>query len=186
MSIRLHKELGVNPRLIETQCRVCGETSSDSLVLLGAANVVDTCPACHANVYGGVSAQGKCPRCGEQRPDGVGWNRRQLEEHEKITQAGICDTCKDYMKQGIVLISTEDSPTDIQNPYRTGGFVVVKEEAMRRMINDPELLESICKARVAYICDSDWKTMGLPANHLDKATPGSSERTKPKSKNNGR
>lgn len=39
-----------------------------------------------------------------------------------------CDKCRDYMEQGILLISVDPKRTqDRHNPYRTGGWVVIKE-----------------------------------------------------------
>ena len=35
-----------------------------------------------------------------------------------------CDKCKEYMAQGIILISVDEakSKSDMRNPYRTGGW----------------------------------------------------------------
>jgi len=46
--------------------------------------------------------------------------------------------------------------------YRTGGFCVLKEDAVRRMIETPELCEEICRMRVAFVPDVAWDMMGLP------------------------
>jgi hypothetical protein len=67
-----------------------------------------------------------------------------------------CDKCKEYMKQGIILISVRDGEGG-DNPYRTGGWTVIKEEAVRRMFKDVDLYK-----RVAFVHDSVWDMVGLP------------------------
>lgn len=74
-----------------------------------------------------------------------------------------CDTCKKWMEQGVVLISVDEKKTeDKQNPYRSGGFCVVKEDFIRRAVVPQELAEDICKKRVAFIPDDAWDALGLP------------------------
>lgn len=76
-----------------------------------------------------------------------------------------CDECKGHMDKGIVLISTRDPEKhgdDPQNPYRTGGWVVVTEDALRRWVSTPETLEHILKTRVAFMPDEVWDAIGLP------------------------
>jgi len=68
-----------------------------------------------------------------------------------------CDKCKEYMKQGIILISIRDGESG-NDPYRTGGWVVVKEEALQKVITDPALLEK----RIMFVPDTAWKMLGLP------------------------
>lgn len=76
-----------------------------------------------------------------------------------------CGTCKGYMKQGIILISINEvlSRDDPENPYRTGGWVVVTEEAIERwLLKPPELVDAICRRRAAFIPDEVWDRIGLP------------------------
>lgn len=75
-----------------------------------------------------------------------------------------CDKCKGYMEQGIILISVDEklSKDDMQNPYRTGEWCVVKEEFLKRTVTSPELLEAILKKRVCFLPDDAWDRMGLP------------------------
>jgi len=86
-----------------------------------------------------------------EAPRGVVWDKRP------------CDKCKGFMEQGIILISVDEAKTtDPQNPWRTDGWVVVKEEAVRRMVIPPELVEHICKSRVCFVPDDAWDKLGLP------------------------
>ena len=71
-----------------------------------------------------------------------------------------CAKCVEYMKQGIILISVRDGETS-QNSYRTGGWVVVRDEFFTQM-NDTPLIQSILEGRVTFIPDEAWDMMGLP------------------------
>ena len=72
-----------------------------------------------------------------------------------------CDECKDYMKQGIIFIEVEDGSEGMKNPPRKSGFWVLREEAVKQMIN-PQLLEAVLKQRVTYIPESAANDLGLP------------------------
>lgn len=74
-----------------------------------------------------------------------------------------CDKCKGFMKQGIILISVRDGESG-DNPYRTGNWAVIKEEAVQRWMNDnnKDKLEEIIKKRVAFIDDTTWNYLRLP------------------------
>lgn len=80
-----------------------------------------------------------------------------------------CDECREHMKMGIILISCKDpSPGKGNNPYRTGGWVVVAEDYIRRAIT-PELAQIICESRFAFVPDDAWDKMGLPRGPLESA-----------------
>ena len=74
-----------------------------------------------------------------------------------------CDECKKFMKAGIILISVRDDCKEgDDDPYRTGAWVVVKEEALRRVVTTPDLVDHICKVRFAFMPDEAWDGLGLP------------------------
>lgn len=74
-----------------------------------------------------------------------------------------CDKCKGFMEQGIILISvSEDKTTDKNNPYRTGGWCVVKECVITTNVRPAELCDGILKARMAFVPDDAWGKLGLP------------------------
>lgn len=80
-----------------------------------------------------------------------------------IPEAGPCDACAAYMRQGIILISVDlEKTTDPKNPHRSGGWCVVTEEALGRIGLKPEALAGILKSRVAFLPDDVWKAIGLP------------------------
>jgi hypothetical protein len=74
-----------------------------------------------------------------------------------------CDTCKGYMQQGIILISVDEKKTDdMKNPWRSGGWVVVKDALIERAVSSVELRDDILKKRVAFLPDEVWDRFGLP------------------------
>ncbi len=76
---------------------------------------------------------------------------------EVCINAEPCDECQKLMEQGIILISVIDGESGA-NPYRTGGWAVVKEEALLRAVKDPKLLEK----RIMFVPDKAWEMLGLP------------------------
>jgi len=79
-----------------------------------------------------------------------------------------CDKCKGFMAKGIILISVDDSKsTDHQNPYRSGGWCVVKEDMVKRVLGkNKQLLEATLRMRVAFIVDETWDKIGLPRGEI--------------------
>ena len=76
-----------------------------------------------------------------------------------------CDKCLKHMDMGVILISVDEkkSKEDTDNPYRTGGWCVVKEDFIKRLkLNPPELEQSILEKRVAFLPDETWDMLGLP------------------------
>jgi hypothetical protein len=80
-----------------------------------------------------------------------------------------CDECAGYMKQGIICISTRDGEGG-DNPYRTGAWIVLREEAMRRFVQPEALAEEIARRRVAFIPDEVWNALGLPRGEVGDAS----------------
>jgi hypothetical protein len=75
-----------------------------------------------------------------------------------------CDECKGYMEQGVILISCREPKTkdDQVNPYRTGGWAVVRDALIKRAINDPKVRDDILRKRFAFIPNDAWSKLGLP------------------------
>ena len=82
-----------------------------------------------------------------------------------------CDECKGYMEQGVILISVDESrSTDKDNPYRTGGWVVVRDKAIKRIIAPPELVRDVLKRRMAFVPDEAWDMLGLPRGESNESS----------------
>lgn len=74
-----------------------------------------------------------------------------------------CDECKKLMEMGIILISVDESKTDDeQNPWRSGGWVVVKEDVIKRLELSEAHEEQILNKRYAFLTDETWDMIGLP------------------------
>jgi hypothetical protein len=74
-----------------------------------------------------------------------------------------CAECKKHMGMGIILISVDEpKSTDMKNPWRTGGWAVVSEAFIKRVLNPPELVEAVLKRRMAFMPDEVWDMLGLP------------------------
>jgi hypothetical protein len=86
-----------------------------------------------------------------------------LETNVGCIDHAPCQKCKDFMAQGVILISVDPSKSDDpRNPWRSGGWVVVKDEAIERVITTPELRDRILKQRLAFVPDDTWDHLGLP------------------------
>ena len=77
--------------------------------------------------------------------------------HETVWTMEPCETCEGYMQQGIILVEVQDGESG-KNPYRTGIFHVVTEDAFKRIFkNADEVLET----RFCWIPESVSKAVGL-------------------------
>ena len=73
-----------------------------------------------------------------------------------------CDECKGLMAQGIILISIDEKrSTDKSNPYRTGGWVVIREEFVKKAFPE-DIQEQVINKRVCFLPDEVWDHFGLP------------------------
>ena len=99
--------------------------------------------------------------------------RKILPRNVGVMNMRPCTKCEDLMKQGILLMSIKNDTTDfemqgpIPNPYRTGGWVIIKQEAIERML-DGDFLKFALKHRFMFINDEAWDAMGLPRCKLTK------------------
>ena len=75
------------------------------------------------------------------------------------------------MSKGVILITVSDDSEDeissafnedrIPNPHRTGGWFVLKDSAIRRMVKPAKVAELIIKHRWSFIPDAVAKMVGL-------------------------
>jgi hypothetical protein len=104
----------------------------------GVNPTIPLCFFCHEPKNEVVLA-GRLPGDAEA-PQGKIWDRRP------------CDQCRKLQAAGVILISVRNGE-ESDNPYRTGGWVVVKADAVRRFVQPPELAEEIIRKRVAFVPD---------------------------------
>jgi len=93
--------------------------------------------------------------------------------HDKVIDLEPCPKCQDYMEQGIILITINDERSDegwekqhIPNPFRVGGFFVVTEAAIRRLL-DGSMLEWCLKHRWIFIDYKAAEQIGLTHERKD-------------------
>lgn len=103
--------------------------------------------------------------CAKYRPDGRGGMvpAKDMSEFDgKVIDKEPCPKCQEHMKNGVILISVSDDSEDGSEPYRTGGWWVVKDEAIKRMVKPPELAEKIISQRVTFVPNQACKILHLP------------------------
>jgi hypothetical protein len=108
--------------------------------------------------------------------------RKSLKQNMGSRPDIICSDCisKAEDNDAIWLMSIRDDETpppsddEIWNPYRTGGLILIKKEAIKRMFTaagvNESILESIDKNIYFYINDSHWKMFGLLNIKKEKPT----------------
>jgi RNA polymerase subunit RPABC4/transcription elongation factor Spt4 len=75
-----------------------------------------------------------------------------------------CDECKGHMEKGIVIIGIDpERSEDMRNPWRTGAFVVVKDEFFERQKEfiDNELIDSVIQKRVTFMDHNSMVEFGM-------------------------
>lgn len=103
------------------------------------------------NFVGVACVKELCPVCLKEIDGPVILNRilteKAKEEVEKLHGKVVgysehpCDDCKKYLEMGIIVIGYDKSKTkDMNNPYRSGHIIVIKEEYFTR--NNMPLPES--------------------------------------------
>jgi len=106
--------------------------------------------------------------------------------HRMVIDMDPCQECKEHMKKGVMLIPIDNSKSEkgwetpdpdanwMPNPYRTGGFAVVREGVVDRLL-DPKMAAWAKKQRFMFIEHGLAEKMGL-----FETTPTNPEDQKPK------
>lgn len=88
--------------------------------------------------------------------------------HNKVLNMHPCPKCEGLMKQGIILITVDEAKSakdwakeEIPNPYRTGGFFVLKEEAVERLFDNPTAVAFAKKHRWLFIAHEVAEHLGM-------------------------
>lgn len=68
-----------------------------------------------------------------------------------------CPKCNTYGQ-----VNSSPHMLDNDNPWRTGGWIVVTDQYIKRVFTPPELVESVLKKRVAFMPDETWDLLKLP------------------------
>lgn len=95
-------------------------------------------------------------------------NGEPVQDMEQFNGKAIskepCNECKRLLEQGIIFISISDDNQDIDNPFRTGGWAVVKREAVETILPGTDLN----KHKIFFLVDSAWIDLGLPLSDYQK------------------
>jgi hypothetical protein len=123
----------------------------------------------------------QCFFCGAADRIAIDTRLRDSLPHQAVHDMEPCPQCQGRMQQGVILISVRDGemekveaahraykqkfnrtkPTQfIPNPYRSGGWWVVTDTAIRAMLNEP-LATQILRQRWAFIPHSIAEQVGL-------------------------
>lgn len=102
--------------------------------------------------------------------------KKSLPMHIGVVDMEPCNECKEWMGKGVILISIKDATTDAEmastppNPFRTGGWTVVKDDAISRMPVPEEMKKWALKHRFFFLTDSVWDAFGIPRGEKDEKT----------------
>jgi len=140
--IRISPKHGLNPAI--PKCFYCLQNKNE-IILAGMMKPLS-----------GKGRNAKPAEYDPQAPQGMVW--------DKVP----CCECAGFMEKGIILISALDSEEGSDNPYRTGGWVVVTDGFIRRLLGDTPLCEDILKRRVAFLPDKVWDQIGLPRGEKEE------------------
>lgn len=101
-----------------------------------------------------------CFYCGKDTGEiallGAGY--RGEAPHKMIINKEPCEWCKGNMRRGIVLIEATGRTSDDCQP--TGQYVVLTEDAARRMFIEP-MLTQVLRTRIAFVDPATWAATGL-------------------------
>lgn len=84
--------------------------------------------------------------------------KKVKEMHGKVVSMDPCRECEGFMKQGIIFLTFDPAKSardwnkdEMPNPWRTGGFFVVRQEAVERMLGPGSMLDFALKYRYMWI-----------------------------------
>jgi hypothetical protein len=86
----------------------------------------------------------------------------------KVIDLEPCQECAKWMKQGIILIGIDSAKSDpgwereqMPNPWRAGGWSVIKDEAFKRIFTGEEVTEFALKHRFMFIEQEVMEKLGI-------------------------
>lgn len=93
--------------------------------------------------------------------------KKSLPKRVGVIDMEPCSKCASYMELGVILISIASDTSEesmkgpIPNPYRTGGWVVVTQDYVERVLDDHSKDFAI-QRRFLFVADDAWDRLGLP------------------------
>ena len=118
--------------------------------------IKEHCPACTKIFEYGIAISKRI----FHSEDGKNKFEKELENPIGISDE-FCNECKEHAAKGIIFVGVDEEKTeDNKNPWRTGLFAVVKDEAVKKFISEP-LLSKVLKVRMCYIDQKVAESLGL-------------------------
>jgi hypothetical protein len=105
----------------------------------------------------------KCYLCGNDKNEIalLGNNYKSEAPLSGVIDKEPCDQCKAWMQRGIIIIGVDVDKSRVgEEPYRSGHYIVLKEEAAHKLFN-PEILPDVLKARVVFMPANMIQELGL-------------------------
>jgi hypothetical protein len=154
MSIRLSEEHGVNPAI--PKCFFCMKDKNE---LILAGRLRDDAEAPRNMVWD----MGPCDECDALMSQGVlmiSVADGEMEKEDRKLELARADFEREY---GYKSESWKRKNFNhMPNPYRTGGWVVVRDRVITDMVQPEELAQQILDARWTFVPDEVWDLLGLP------------------------
>jgi len=107
-----------------------------------------------------------CFFCGEAMGVVLHRQLRRVLPRKAVFTHDPCATCKGHMERGVILISVRDGESG-DNPYRTGGWVVVTENAIRKVVSEP-MQTTLLTKRAGFIENTTWEAIGLSMEGVER------------------
>lgn len=105
----------------------------------------EACPACGALVDGPIVMNRTLTAKEAERVDNLHGKCIGFSNH-------LCDKCKEYCSQGLLLIEIDSEKSEKNNPYRTGKIYVIKSESdFAKYIKEHKFTISIDNCEFCFI-----------------------------------
>jgi len=101
-----------------------------------------------------------CFFCGEVKELVLNTRLKKTFPYSACYNKEPCDKCKKVMEKGVLFIGVRDGEQDKENPYRTGQIIGLKDEVVKKIIQEP-LLNEVLKKRVCFVEEKVLKEIGL-------------------------
>lgn len=109
---------------------------------------------------------GQCFWCGGDKEVILDRRMKDTLPRKAVYNKEPCDSCKEWMEKGVILISVDpDKTTEPNNPYRSGGWIVLREEAVNNIF-DSKQAKAMREQRVGFVEDEAWDAIGLPRGEI--------------------
>ena len=154
-SIRLSPKHGINPSI--PKCFYCQEDKSEIVFFGLLPNDAE------APMHGPIIDMGPCDECASLMKKGVLLISVRDGEMEKEEEA--LDRARASFERAHGYRSEKwkaDRFGYIPNPYRTGGWVVVSDDAFSRAVTG-DMRDYVLGTRWSFIPDEVWNALGLPS-----------------------